>query len=60
MTVQQSELTPVELESFANESKRVYLSHVMKGDRMMAEKVRLSTAKHPGVWVCFRYKVVFH
>ena len=47
MAVQHSEVTPVELEFFADESKRVCLFHVMKGDRMMAEKVKLSSAKHP-------------
>ena len=50
MAVQQPELTLVELESFADESKRVCLLHVMKDDRMMAEKVKLSSAEHPGVW----------
>ena len=60
MAVQQPELTPVELESFADESKRVCLLHVMKGDRMMAEKVKLSTAEHPGVWTCFRCEAVFN
>ena len=39
MAVHHSELTPVELEFFADESKKVCLLHVMKGDRMMAEKV---------------------
>ena len=39
MAVQQSELTPM-LDSFATESKRVCLFHVMRGDRMMAEKVK--------------------
>ena len=48
MAVQLSELTPVELESFADESKRACLFHVMKGDRMIAEKVKLSSAEHPG------------
>ena len=43
MAVHHSELTPVELEFFADESKRVCLLHVMKGDRMMAEKVKLSS-----------------
>ena len=60
MAVQHSELTPVELEFFADESKRVCLLHVMKGDRMMAEKVKLSSAEHPGVWTCFRCEVVFN
>ena len=60
MVVQQSKLTPVMLESFADESKRVCLFHVMKGDRMMAEKVKLSAAEHPGVWACFRCKAVFN
>ena len=60
MTVQQSKLTPAELESFADESKRVCLFHVMKGDRMMAEKVKLSTAEDPGVWTCFRCEAVFN
>ena len=41
MVVQHSEVTPVELEFFADESKRVFLFHVMKGDRMMAEKVKI-------------------
>ena len=27
---------------------------------MMAEKVKLSSAKHPGVWTCFRCEVVFN
>ena len=44
MAVQHSKLTSVELESFADESKRVCLFDVVKGDRMMAEKVKLSTA----------------
>ena len=44
MAVQQSELTPVELESFANKSKRVCLFQVMRGDKTMDEKVKLSTA----------------
>ena len=60
MAVQHSELTPVELEFFADESKRVCLLHAMKGDRMMAEKVKLSSAEHPGVWTCFRCEVVFN
>ena len=60
MAVHQSELTPVELESFADESKRACLFHVMKGDRMIAEKVKLSTVEHSGVWACFRCKAVFH
>ena len=60
MTVQQSKLTPAELESFADESKRVCLFHIMKGDSMMAEKVKLSTAEHPGVWTCFRCEAVFN
>ena len=60
MAVHHSELTPVELEFFADESKRVCLLHVMKGDRMMAEKVKLSSAEHPGVWTCFRCEVVFN
>ena len=60
MAVQHSELTPAELEFFADESKRVCLFHVMKGDRMMAEKVKLSSAEHPGVWTCFRCEVVFN
>ena len=34
--------------------------HVMKGDRMMAEYVKLSTAEHPGVWACFRCETVFN
>ena len=41
MAVQQLEPTPVELESFADESKRVCMFQVMRGDRMMAEKVKL-------------------
>ena len=49
MAAQHSELAPVELEFFADESKRVCLFHVMKGDSMMAEKVKLSTAEHSGV-----------
>ena len=60
MAVQHSELTPVELEFFADESKRVCLFHVMKGDRMMAEKVKLSTAEHSCVWAGFRYEAVFN
>ena len=61
MAVQLSEVTPVELEFFADESKRVYfMLHVMKGDRMMASKVKLSSAEHPGVWTCFRCEVVFN
>ena len=32
----------------------------MNGDRMMAEKVKLSTAEHPGVWACFRYEAEFN
>ena len=58
MAVQQSELTPM-LDSFATESKRVCLFHVMRGDRMMAEKVKLSTAEHSGVWTCFSCEAVF-
>ena len=34
MAVQHSELTSVELESFAEESKRACLFHAMKGERM--------------------------
>ena len=49
----------VELESFADESMRACLFHVMKGDRMMTEKVKLSTAEHSGVWTCFRCEAVF-
>ena len=60
MAVQHSELSPIELEFFADESKRVCLLHVMKGDRMMAEKVKLSSAEHPGVWKYFRCEVVFN
>ena len=41
MALQHSELTPLESEYFADESKRVCLFHVMKGDRMVAEKVKL-------------------
>ena len=59
MAVQQSEVTPVELESLADESKRVCLFHVMKGDRMMAEKVKVSIAEHPGVLACYRCEAVF-
>ena len=57
MAVHHSELTPVELEFFADESKRVCLLHVMKGDRMMAEKVKLSSAEHPGVWTLLDVKL---
>ena len=53
MAVQQSELTPVELESFADESKRICLFHVMKGDIMMPEKVKLQTAEQPRLWTYF-------
>ena len=61
MTEHHSELTPVELEFFADESKWACLFHVMKGDSsMMAEKVKLSTAEHPGVWTCFRCEAVFN
>ena len=55
MAVQHSEVTPVELEFFADESKRICLFHVMKGDRMMAEKVKLSSAEHSGVWTDLRF-----
>ena len=58
MALQQSELTPVELESFADESKRACLFYAMKNYRMMAEKVKLSTAEHPGVQACFRCETV--
>ena len=60
MTVHHSELTLVELEFFADESKWACLFYVMEGDSMMAEKVKLSTAEDPGVWTCFRCGVVFN
>ena len=47
MAVHQSELTPVELESFADESKMVCLFHVIRGDKMMVEKVKLQSAEQP-------------
>ena len=59
MAVQQSELTPAELESFADDSKRVCLLHVMKADKMMAEKFKLSTAEQPSLWICFKCEAVF-
>ena len=60
MAIQQSELSPVELESFADKSKRVCLFKVMRGDKMMAEKVNLQTAEQPRLWTCFRCEAVFH
>ena len=49
MAVQQSELTPVELESFVDESKKVCLFHVIRGDKMVAENVKLQTAEQPSL-----------
>ena len=32
----------------------------MKGDRIMTEKVKLSTAEHSDLWACFRFEAVFN
>ena len=58
MAVKHSELKPVKLESFADESKRVCLFRVMRGDKMMAEK--LQTAEQLRLRTCFRWEAVFH
>ena len=58
MAVQQSELPPVELECFADGSMRICLFHVIRGDKMMAEKVKLQTAEQPCLWTSFRCEAV--
>ena len=60
MAVQQFKLSTVEMESFTDESIKVCLLQVQKGDKIMAEKCKLSTADHPRLWICFRCEAVFH
>ena len=59
MIVQQFDLTPVELESFADKSKKVCLFQVERGDKIMADKVKLQKAEQPSLWTCLRCEVVF-
>ena len=59
MAVQKSELTFLELESFADESKRISLFQAIRGDKVMAEKVTLQAAEHPSLRTCFRCEAVF-
>ena len=47
MALQESKLSTVEIESFTDESIKVCLLQVQKGDKMRAEEVKLSTAEHP-------------
>ena len=47
-----------EIESFTDESIKVYLRQVQKGDKIKAEKVKLSTAEHLKLWTCFRCEIV--
>ena len=47
MVAQQFRLSSVEMESFIDESIKVCLLQVQKGDKMRAEEVKLSTAEHP-------------
>ena len=47
MAIHHSKLSVVEMESFTDESITACLLQVQKGDKMMAEKVKLSTADHP-------------
>ena len=51
MAVQQFKLSTVEMESFTDESIKVCLLQVQKGDKIMAEKCKLSTADHPRLWM---------
>ena len=60
MAAQQFKLSTVEIESFTDESIKIYLLQVQKGDKIMAEKVKLSTADHPKLWTCFRCEALFH
>ena len=60
MAVQHFKLSTVEMESFTDESIKVCLLQVQKGDKIMAEKCKLSTADHPRLWICFRCEAVFH
>ena len=58
--MQQCKLSSAEMESFTDESIKACLLQVQKGDKMMAEKVKLLTAKHLKLWTCFRCEAVFH